>query len=141
MLADARGIQCAAAIVRDRIADKIVDRTEHAGDRIGIDLGQIRRRFVMQHQTAAGLDQKQVLNMKPHRVTQYHLYVRHTAAACFDAPTQTLQSQTAFDRLIEIANQVAHGFDDRLAYRGPDHRKQRIDDTLRLLSHRLGEGA
>ena len=76
-------------------------------------------------------------------VFDHHLRIRHAAAPGFEAPGPATQGQALFKSAIEVADEAAQRFGDRLADGRADDREQRIDNdpaiTLDRIPQRRGD--
>lgn len=139
MLADRCRSQARVAVGVDRVAHEITDGGQHPGDRIGVQIGQFRRRMAVQQQTGFALDQEQVVDAVAQRVLHHHLGEGHAAAPGFEAPGQPARRQAVLQRAIEVGREAAQGLGDRAPDRRADHREQRVDDAPAVAPHRVGQ--
>src|SRR4029077_2978911 len=86
------------------------------------------------------VNQEDLLHAKDQAVHKNNFGKRLAGAEAFHAPLQSLQRKTVLERFVERCEHLAERFGNRLANRRPHHRKQRVGETLRIVTHRLPEG-
>ena len=140
-LAKAHRIDFASDGLRERVADEILDRAQHAGDELRVSARRGVGGDMLDQQAALLVDQKEVLHAINERVLEHDGGKGGAGAPRFEPPFEPAPGEARLQRLVQRLQHALDRLADRAANRRHHEGRQDVDQRPRVTADRRFGGA